>query len=229
MEFDQFADDYQKAVDQAAGVSVEQLAAEKARMILSVLSNCVGNPKQLRVLDVGCGIGLIHKELNCGVAELWGIDTSLRSLELAHTKARYTRLVHYDGIHLPFGNASFDAVFASCVLHHVPPTERLTFMIEMIRPLRPKGAVILIEHNPINPVTQRTVSRCAFDADAVLLRSREAIRLIKAAGGAVAGKRYTGFSPFRNRAIERAERALGWLPIGAQYCVWGIKPLQSPE
>jgi predicted TPR repeat methyltransferase len=83
MKFDQHAETYQ--VEQAAGVSVEKLAGEKARMILKVLAECVGDPKQLRVLDVGCGIGLIDRDLDPGVAELCGVDTSLRSLELART------------------------------------------------------------------------------------------------------------------------------------------------
>jgi hypothetical protein len=37
MEFDQYAKDYVVAVDDAAGISVEQLAGEKARLILEVI------------------------------------------------------------------------------------------------------------------------------------------------------------------------------------------------
>ena len=80
--------------------------------------------------------------------------------------------------------------------------------------------------NPFNPVTQRTVSRCAFDADAVLLRCGESMRLIANAGARVAGRRYVGFSPLRNALVEWAEGIVGWLPIGAQYSVWGIKTSQ---
>ena len=107
MDFDQHADSYQQAVDQAAGVSVEKLAGEKARMILKTLADCVGDPKQLRVLDIGCGIGLIDRDLGRGVAELCGVDTSLRSLELARARAPGTRFIHYDGERLPFDDSSF--------------------------------------------------------------------------------------------------------------------------
>jgi ubiquinone/menaquinone biosynthesis C-methylase UbiE len=223
MDFDQHAVTYQEAVDQAAGVSVEKLAGEKARIILKVLAGHFDDPKQLRVLDIGCGVGLIDDHLDRGVAELWGVDSSVRSLELARARAPTTRFVHYDGTRLPFADSSFDAVFASCVLHHVPPTARHDFMEEMLRPLRVKGAVIVIEHNPLNPVTRHIVSRCAFDADAVLLPARETIRLIRDARAVVAGRRYVGFFPFRNALIEWSEDAIAWLPIGAQYCVWGIK------
>jgi len=93
----------------------------------------------------------------------------------------------------------------------------------MLRPLQPNGAVLIIEHNPFNPVTRRIIARCAFDADAVLLRCSETMRLIRSAGAVIAGRRYIGFSPLRSTLIEQAERAIGWLPIGAQYCVWGVK------
>jgi SAM-dependent methyltransferase len=226
MDFDQHADSYHKLVDGAAGVSVEKLAAEKARMILKILTRYVGDPKQLRVLDIGCGIGLIDYDLEGEVAELWGVDTSLRSIELAMARAPATRFVQYDGAHLPFLGSSFDAVFASCVLHHVPWIARRSFMLEMLRPLRPKGAAIVVEHNPLNLITQRIVSRCALDADAVLLRANEAMQLMAQAGSPVAGRRYICFSPIRHPIVELAEETIGWLPIGAQYCVWGIKASQ---
>ena len=134
-----------------------------------------------------------------------------------------TRLVHYDGVRLPFADASFDVAFTISVLHHVPPAERSRFMAEMLRTIRPRGAAIIIEHNPLNPITRRIVSRCAFDADAVLLGSRETAKLLADGGAPALGRRYLGFWPFRNAFIERAERAITWLPMGAQYCMWGIK------
>jgi len=137
--------------------------------------------------------------------------------------------LHYNGARLPFEESSFDAVFASCVLHHVPPATRRGFMVEMLRPLRPMGAAIVIEHNPFNPITRRIVSRCAWDADAVLLRSREVMRLMTKAGAAVAGRRYVGFSPLRSALVERAEHVIRWLPMGEQYCVWGIKSTITPD
>jgi ubiquinone/menaquinone biosynthesis C-methylase UbiE len=222
-DFDRHAETYQAAVDAAAGVSVEKLSSEKARLIAHVLARCVGNPKRLRVLDVGCGIGLIDQDLEHRVGALCGVDTSLRSLDLARARAPATHFVRYDGTRLPVADGSFDVAFASCVLHHIPPTARQGFITEMLRPLQPNGAVLVIEHNPFNPVTRRIVARCAWDVGAVLLRCSETMRLMRLAGAEIAGRRYIGFSPLRSPLIEQAEHAIGWLPIGAQYCVWGIK------
>lgn len=222
-EFDRYADEYQAEIDKVAGVSVEGLGGEKARLIVEVLSRCVGKPNRLRILDIGCGIGLIDHELAAQVGEVWGVDVSARSLAYARSRVPAARFVHYDGTRLPFADASFDAAFASCVLHHVIPAARQNFMAEMLRVVRPEGAVVVIEHNPLNPVTRHIVSHCAFDADAVLLGSRETSRLISQGGARVAGRRYIGFSPLRHALIEKIERALGWLPIGAQYGMWGLK------
>src|SRR5262249_22855571 len=195
MDFDQFAGRYQAEVNRAARISVEKLAGEKARLILYVLSKWLGIPKRLRVLDIGCGIGAVDRELENEVGELYGTDVSLESLKFARANAPSTRFVHCDGSCLPFADASFDAVFAICVLHHVPPIARSAFIAEMLRPIRPGGAAILVEHNRYNPVTRRIVSRCAFDADAVLLSCREAAKLLVEGGAPVGGRRYVGFWP----------------------------------
>jgi len=100
MNFDQHAETYQHEVEQAAGVSVEKLAGEKARLIAQILTECIGEPKRLRVLDVGCGIGLIAHDLERSVGALCGVDTSLRSLELAIARAPETHFVCYDDTRL---------------------------------------------------------------------------------------------------------------------------------
>jgi ubiquinone/menaquinone biosynthesis C-methylase UbiE len=175
------------------------------------------------VLDLGCGIGLLDRELEPHVGALIGVDVSLPSLQLAAGRAPATAFAQYDGARLPFADGTFGCAVASCVLHHVMPAARAGFIGEMMRVLTPGGLAVIIEHNARNPVTRHIVSRCAFDADAVLLTRQEAVTLLADGGVPVAGWRYLGFLPFRNRIVERAERLVGWLPAGAQYCVWGRK------
>ena len=223
MQFDEYAANYKELVDKSSGVSVEALAAEKARLIEGILRQVVGNPKELSILDIGCGIGLVERSLQNLVKSLHGIDTSSASIAYARDQARSAEFHEYGGEGLPFDSNRFDGAFASCVLHHVPLDQRDAFVQEMMRVIRPGGVAIFIEHNPLNPVTRRIVSSCAFDADAVLLGLGEARRLLAGAGASQIDRRFMGFSPIRNSAVERAEAYLGWLPIGAQYCAWGIK------
>src|SRR5690349_10110842 len=212
MQFDEYASTYKELVNQSAGVSVDVLAAEKARMIEEILRRSIADPKQLRVLDVGCVIGLIDSNLEASVRDLVGIDMSPESLRFARENATSTSFVEYGGGVLPFETDSFDSSFASCVLHHVPPADRVLFMREMFRVIRPGGVAVIIEHNPLNPITRRIVSSCEFDADAVLLGLGEARKLLLDSGASRVGWRYTGFSPIRGRAVEKLEAFLGKVP-----------------
>src|SRR5258708_20338144 len=227
MEFDRYAESYRAEVDRAAGVSVEGLAGEKARLILDVLSGALGSPDRLRVLDIGCGLGLVGEELGGKVADLWATDMSEKSVEIAKTRAPATRFIHSAGETLPFDSGSFDAAFTICVIHHVPPAARAKFIAEMLRVLRPGGVAVIFSHNPLNPMTQFIVSRCEFDEDAILLRCRESEMLLVDGGATVAGRRYVGFSPIRHALGARMERSLGWLPARAPACVWGTPASMS--
>jgi 2-polyprenyl-6-hydroxyphenyl methylase / 3-demethylubiquinone-9 3-methyltransferase len=82
----------------------------------------------LRVLDVGCGGGLLAEEfarLGCRVT---GVDPSSRSLEAARAHAAASGLeIDYrpaSGERLPFENGSFAAVYCCDVLEHVDDVKR---------------------------------------------------------------------------------------------------------
>src|SRR5207237_8865176 len=94
------------------------------------------------------------------------------------------------GAELPSASGEFDFAFAICVLHHVPPADWLGFIREMARVIRPGGAVCIIEHNPLNPLTQLSVRRCEFDRDAVLLPSWRTAGLMARAGLRAVDGRY---------------------------------------
>jgi SAM-dependent methyltransferase len=230
-EFDRHAADYRATINEAAGIAgvdVDQLAGYKARLLLGLMERRLGDAGTRRVLDVGCGIGLVDAELVAGVGELHGIDTSRKSLAEAVHAVPAARFRHFNGERIPEPNDAFDVVFASCVLHHVPPRERAAFVGEMARVTRPDGLVMILEHNPLNPVSRYIVSRCPFDQDAVLLRRAAGARLLAGAGLRRGGHGYIAFWPRRSALIERIEQRIGWVPAGAQYYVWATKGPACP-
>ena len=99
------------------------------------------SPLGLRVLDIGCGGGLLAEEfarLGCVVT---GVDPSVESLEAARKHAMSHGLaIRYQcarGEALPFADASFDAAYCCDVLEHV---NNLSHVIaETARVLRPRG------------------------------------------------------------------------------------------
>ncbi|MCX5902794.1 MAG: hypothetical protein NTV89_04825 [Proteobacteria bacterium] len=87
-----------------------------------------------------------------------------------------------------------------------------------------KGAVVvLFEHNPFNPMTLRVVRSCAFDANAILLKSTESRRRLLEAGFENVSSRYILFIPFRGWLFNGLDYRLGCIPLGAQYYAVGVK------
>jgi 2-polyprenyl-6-hydroxyphenyl methylase/3-demethylubiquinone-9 3-methyltransferase len=81
------------------------------------------NPAGLKVLDVGCGGGLLAEEFSKLGCEVTGVDQSLPTLATANAHAQshnlQIRYVHGSADSLPFDAESFDVVCCCDVLEHV--------------------------------------------------------------------------------------------------------------
>jgi ubiquinone/menaquinone biosynthesis C-methylase UbiE len=140
-------------------------------------------PRDARVLDVGCGTGVLTRVLARWpqVASVVGIDPARALLDKASFAAAHLPNVSFsegDGRSLPFDNAMFDIVTSDSTLSHVPGPERAVG--EAFRVLRPGGylavfdgdyataTVALADHDPLqvcvdammaNSVTDRRIMR----------------------------------------------------------------------
>jgi SAM-dependent methyltransferase len=85
------------------------------------------------VLEVGCGDGQVLTEFaRHGFGpELVGVEVSETAARLARDRAEITSVVTFDGVRLPFPDASFPLVVATHVLEHV--TNPLALLQEMQR------------------------------------------------------------------------------------------------
>jgi SAM-dependent methyltransferase len=184
----------------------------------------LGDPQQVRALDVGCGPGETDTFLVGRLRAIEGVDVSEGVLETARERNPGVTYQLYDGKRLPYEDGTFDLVFTICVVHHVPPTRWQEFVGELARVVRPGGVLAVVEHNPLNPLTRLAVSRCAFDDDAVLLGRRRTESLVQAAALELRPSRYIIFFPWRSKTLSRAERGLRRVPLGAQYVVTGRRP-----
>jgi len=224
-QFDAYAASYQDAVNRSlafVGMKVDYFTKVKAAYLLDLLREHFGATSGLSLLDVGCGVGNFHPLLGRHVASLTGVDLSAECLQQAQASNPAVRYLHYDGSRLPFADGSFDAAIAICVMHHVPPGQWRGFAAEMKRVVRPGGLAVVFEHNPLNPLTRRVVSTCEFDADAVLLGRRRLRGLMAEAGFGEVRSRAILSIPSFGSVTRRIDRALGHLPLGAQYYVRGV-------
>ncbi len=95
------------------------------------------------VLEVGCGTGLILKELATTSRSATGLDLSAGMLE--HAQKRGLRVTQGSATDLPFADSSFDVVCSFKVLAHVTEIERA--LLEMARVTRPGGKLLLEFYN----------------------------------------------------------------------------------
>jgi ubiquinone/menaquinone biosynthesis C-methylase UbiE len=105
-----------------------------------------------RVLEVGCGSGIVLRDIARRVVPngaAIGVDPSAALLRVARELAGeagvadVVDLREADGRSLPFGEGEFDAVLAATVLSHVPDAGRA--VTEMIRVTRAGGRVAVYD------------------------------------------------------------------------------------
>ena len=95
------------------------------------------------VLEIGCGTGLILKEVAPFARQAIGLDIS-RGM-LGHARRRGLNVVEGSATDLPFPDAVFDTVYSFKVLAHVEHIRRA--MEEVSRVLRPGGRAALEFYN----------------------------------------------------------------------------------
>lgn len=104
------------------------------------------------ILDVGCGTGTLLVAVAAAAnpgGRLVGIEPSPEMRARAEAKAARAGiaidLIDAPAQQLPFPDASFDVVFCTLVIHHLPDTSRQKALREMRRVLRPGGRLVIAE------------------------------------------------------------------------------------
>lgn len=228
-DFDSYADFYDRTLDEALKASGEDrsyFASGRVTWLARCLRCMDASPRH--VMDYGCGTGAttpLWFEI-LGAETVVGVDTSLRSLEVArrnHASERvhFLPTVEYE----PAG--ALDLAYCNGVFHHIFPNQRAEAVRFVFRSLRPGGLFSFWENNPWNPGTRYVMAHCAFDQDAVPLSAIEARRLLRSEGFTVLRTDFLFVFPRLLRALRPIERLIFRLPFGAQYHVLCRKPLRN--
>jgi ubiquinone/menaquinone biosynthesis C-methylase UbiE len=106
----------------------------------------------VRVLDIGCGVGLVGQILSkLGFQDILGIDLSTRSLEIAQrTKAYSSTLVHNLVEKLPFPDNSFGAAIGIDVLPTFNSSELSNILGDLSRVTAAKGMIVFSYREDLN-------------------------------------------------------------------------------
>ncbi|SEG91486.1 Methyltransferase domain-containing protein [Thermomonospora echinospora] len=87
-----------------------------------------------RALDVGCGEGMLARELRRAVPYVTGIDLHGPSLDQAREHPGDVEYILGDFLTHPFEPASFDVVASVATLHHMDAATGLARMRDLLRP-----------------------------------------------------------------------------------------------
>jgi SAM-dependent methyltransferase len=111
--------------------------------VVAALARCVGRADS--VLDVGCSHGRLARDVAARVGA-----TQVRGVDVRVPAGCAVDAAVYDGVNLPFADASFDAVLLSDVLHHAEQPEAL--LVEALRVAR--RVVAVKDHCAFGPASR---------------------------------------------------------------------------
>jgi 2-polyprenyl-3-methyl-5-hydroxy-6-metoxy-1,4-benzoquinol methylase len=215
-EFDQFASNYKSVLDRCValgGESSEYFTEYKAAYIDRILGAAPA-----KILDFGCGVGTLSAALARHRPQdaIHGYDVSAASLDQVAPTLRERGVFtdRLDELHRDYG-----LIVLSNVMHHIPVDARHDTIMDLAARLAVGGRLLVIEHNPLNPLTRWIVAHCEFDDDAVLLWPDEVRRYLAAAKLSQPRRDYMLFFPKALSALRGFEGSLRWCPLGAQYAL----------
>ena len=161
------ADERERLEDRAEPLHGVSGAATDVRELLEVGGHVALVPGDEDRLDVGCGTGTLalaaRRRLGTAGA-VHGVDASPEMVARARSKSARLGLPVVFQVaaaqSLPFADATFDAVFCTLAMHHLPEDARARALAEMRRVLKPQGRVLVVEFRRaqgmralFNPVT----------------------------------------------------------------------------
>jgi SAM-dependent methyltransferase len=99
----------------------------------------------LKILDIGCGTGLLAKQLSELGADVAGVDPEPEALRAASNAAPQAAFEIGVAEALPFEDGTFDLALLVNALHHVPEVAMQAALMEAGRALKADGTLIVIE------------------------------------------------------------------------------------
>lgn len=122
----------------------------------ATFANFIGSDlKGKRILDLGCGVGRFGIKLaELTSAEVIGLDVSNVAIQQANAHAQKKGVSNFHAICDDFKDVHyrehFDFVLCINMLHHTDEREKIAENV--FNSLKPGGAWIIIENNPVNPL-----------------------------------------------------------------------------
>lgn len=152
--FDEIAHEYDESLPPHV---VEHYLAKRVAFVRELMPSG-------KILDVGCGTGVLAGRLAAAGYDVTGVDPSAGMLEHVGESGDGVEAVLGDATDLPFDEGTFDLTMCVAVMHHVADPEAVHRSLgEMVRVTRPGGLVLVWDHNPRNPYWKNLMARVPQD------------------------------------------------------------------
>ncbi|MBK5110620.1 MAG: methyltransferase domain-containing protein [Thermoleophilia bacterium] len=185
--FDDIADEYDDSLPPHV---VEHYLEKRTLFIRGMLDSG-------RILDVGCGTGVVAGRLAAAGYDVTGTDPSPGMLSHLAEHAPGVHPVEGSATELPFENDSFDLTYCVAVMHHIAePAAVHRSLGEMVRVVRPGGQILIWDHNPRNPYWKNLMARVPQDDGSErLIPEAEIVRGLSDGGARITARQQLGFVP----------------------------------
>ena len=117
----------------------------------------------------------------------------------------------------------YEIITICCVVHHINPLEWENTVASLSKKLSKGGVLVILEHNPLNPITCWVVSKTDIDINAILIKHRNAERLMDKTGLKNIKSKSFMFVPPGNGIADLVDKMFGWTMLGGQYYTIGYK------
>jgi ubiquinone/menaquinone biosynthesis C-methylase UbiE len=121
--------------------------AQKNLELIERLFNRIDISNTTRVLEIGCGVGIVSAHLNNTYnMNVVGTDLDSEQIEIAkmyNKESGNLKFMEADSTKLPFGDREFDMVLSIFVMHHIGNWEKA--LEEINRVLKQKGYFIFYD------------------------------------------------------------------------------------
>jgi trans-aconitate methyltransferase len=228
--FDQYATNYAHAINsegamRLTGESFEYYLERRLDLVQELLGRA-GHPAPATALDFGCGAGDTQAAMRKRFpkARLLGVDASAESIRVARERhLPSTKFLVNDGAELPYADGSVDMAYSNGTFHHVDHAAHAGIARELHRVIKPGGHAFMFENNGLNPIVAWVMDHNELDRGAVRVPYWQLRRSFADAGFEIRGVHFYAFFPKFLEPLRRRESRIRWLPLGAQYVVWGQK------
>jgi ubiquinone/menaquinone biosynthesis C-methylase UbiE len=118
--------------------------------ICKIIKKQYPNPRGLKLLDMGCGLGGLVVASEKGGIRAFGIDIDKNAIAIAKKRVKDPEnILVASGEKLPFKKNTFDIVTSTCTIEHVKKSQK--YLSEALRVLKNKGLFIIYAPNYLFP------------------------------------------------------------------------------